>query len=419
MERLREAAIADEDRLRALVREETGKTFEATAEDFGSLVASLRYYADEMARVAPEPLPDAAGEHAHVLVREPLGVAAAFIAWNFPLLNLAFKLGPAMAAGCPLVVKPSLKTPLAALRVGELCHEIGLPAGVVNIVTGDDAAIGDRLSASPVPALLTLIGSTATGRHVVRTGATTIKRHSMELGGNAPVIVREDADLDLAADTIAALKFGNAGQTCVSPNPILAQVSVHDALRDRLIERARDVRVGFGPEGSVGMGPLIDEDAASRVRALVAEAAASGATLHVGGGVPEGAATPAFVEPTVLSGITDTMAVWREDVFGPVVSMSAYGTDEEAVARANDTEAGLTAYVFTRDGRRADALAARLRFGEVQVNGVRYAIDLPHGGFRQSGVGHDCSPLALDDYLAVKRVTRRVGTLDDAQDVAA
>lgn len=406
MDRLR-AAIADrEEWLRTLVHQEMGKPWAAAGEDYAMLLDSLDYYAGLARQLDGEEIADLDGTHRHEILREPVGVVGAFLAWNFPLLNLAYKLGPAMASGCPIVIKPSAKTPLSAYAVGQLCHEIGLPAGVVNIVGGDDAMIGNRISASPIPAMLTLIGSTATGVHVMRTGATSIKRYSMELGGNAPVLVFADADLDLAADVITALKFGNSGQICVAPNRVYADADIRDELAQKIVDRARTVVVGFDRTAPIGMGPLIDRGARDRIEALVADAMAGGAELLVGGSAPADCKVGAFLAPTVLGQVSSDMRIAREEVFGPVVNLMESPGDEKAmIAAANDTDAGLTAYVFTADGARARRCAQALRFGEVQVNGVKYAINLPHGGLKQSGIGVDCSHLALDDYFAVKRIS--------------
>lgn len=406
MHRLREAVLAEAKMLRECVVQETGKTWEQSEEDVQSLLDSLEFYAREVNRFAPEELPDAAGTHRHELVYEPVGVVVAFIAWNFPLLNLAFKIGPAMAAGCPIIIKPSVKSPLAAYAVGELCHRIGLPPGVVNIVCGDDDVVGDTLSRSTVPALLTLIGSARTARRIMELGSSSVKRYSMELGGNAPVLVFPDADLDLAADTVSALKFGNAGQVCVAPNRVFVHVDVAQQFTERLTQRAGRVRVGAGPEGSVDMGPLIDAGAVRRVAGLVEDAVANGAQLLTGGTRPPGLEAGSYFTPTVLAGVQPEMRIYQEEVFGPVVSVLTFKDETEVLAAANATQAGLSSFVFTGDSDRADRCAQALRFGEVQVNGVKYAIDLPHGGIKQSGVGHDCSYLALHDYLAPKRVTR-------------
>lgn len=409
MLKLREAVIAHETHLRDCVHWETGKTWGQTAEDFESLVNSLQFYAEEIARLRPEALVDREGSHSHRLVYEPAGVAVAFIAWNFPLLNLAFKIGPAMATGCPIVIKPSVKSPLAAYAVGELCATIGLPAGVVNIVCGEDAEVGDALSASTIPALLTLIGSIRTGRHIMKNGATSIKRYSMELGGNAPALVLGDADLDLAADIVCAVKFGCAGQICVTPNRVFVDARVHEAFAERVVRRAHAVKVEFAKDGEVDMGPLIDEAALTRVEGLVREAVEAGARVLAGGarlavsGASEGGY---FYAPTVLAGVTPAMRIYHEEIFGPVVSLVSFEDEQAVLAEANNTETGLTAYVFSGDARRAEWFARGLRFGEIQINGVKYAIDLPHVGIKQSGIGCDCSHLALHDYVVVKRVSQ-------------
>jgi succinate-semialdehyde dehydrogenase/glutarate-semialdehyde dehydrogenase len=406
MSKLRDAVIADQDRLRELISLEMGKNWAGTEEDYESLRNSLHFYAEEASRFRPEALVDRQGSHTHWLVPEPVGVAVAFIAWNFPLLNLAFKIGPAMAAGCPVIIKPSAASPMSAYRVGELCADVGLPAGVVNILCGPSSEVGDALSASEIPALITIIGSVATGRHVMRVGSASIKRYSMELGGNAPVLVFADSNLDLAAKIVGNVKFGNAGQIGVTPNRVFVEASGAAAFTQKLVERANSTKVGWELRGDVDMGPLIDAKAWERVDGLVKDAIADGANLRAGGGRPEGLDTGNYYAPTVIDGVTPAMRIYQEEIFGPVVSIIEF-TDEEAVLKAaNDTTAGLTSYVFTQDLAKADRLAARLRFGEVQINGVKYDIDLPHGGIKQSGISCDCSHLALEDYFAPKRISR-------------
>lgn len=406
MHKLRDAVIAHEEHLRDCVHQETGKTWAQTQEDYDSLVNSLKFYAEEITRLRAEAIVDKENTHVHQMIYEPSGVVVAFIAWNFPLLNLAFKIGPAMAAGCPIVIKPSIKTPLAAYAVGELCAKIGLPAGAVNIICGEDGVVGDTLSSSTIPAMLTLIGSIRTGKHIMRNGATSIKRYSMELGGNAPVMVLPDADLDLAADIVCAVKFGNAGQICVTPNRVFVADSVADAFAEKVTARAKAVKTGYDKNGAVDMGPLIDKAAYERVDALVNETVEAGAKLLAGGGRAEGVDEGNFYAPTVLAGITKNMRIYHEEIFGPVVSLISYSNEEAALKDANDTETGLTAYVFTKDLNKAEHLAGCLRFGEIQINGVKYSIELPHLGIRQSGIGCDCSHLALHDYVVAKRVSR-------------
>lgn len=405
MYRLRALVVKNEELLRECVMDEHGKTYAQAEEDWFTVVDSLQFYAEEMRRVRGEILPDVTGAFEHKLVWEPLGVAVGFLAWNFPLLNLGFKLGPALAAGCSLIIRPSQETPISAYIIGELCHEAGLPAGVVNILTGPTDEVADTLSSSDIPSLLTLIGSTETGTAIMKTGATSIKRYSMELGGNAPALVFADADLDLAADIVTALKFANAGQICVTPNRVYVEKPVHDAFVDKVVARAGKVVMGHGRNSGATMGPLINAAAQRRVERCVREAIADGAVCAHGGAIPDDLRPGFYFQPTVLTNVREDMAVAREEIFGPVVSIMPFSDGDEALRRANTTTAGLTAYIFSRDAGRINWLSRELRYGEIQINGVRYNVDLPHGGIRQSGVGHDGSHLALHDYLSQKRIT--------------
>lgn len=408
MLKLRDAVIENEEHLRDCIHHEMGKDWGNTQEDFDSLVNSLKFYAEEISRVRPEMIVDRDGTHTHTVYHEPLGVAVAFLAWNFPLLNLSFKLAPAMAAGCPIIIRPSSQSPISAYAVGELCAKIGMPAGVINIIATETFAGADALSSSTIPALLTLIGSTSTGRHIMKVGSTSIKRYSMELGGNAPVLVFADADLDLAADIICAVKFTNAGQVCVSPNRVFVDASVADEFAKKVTERANAVKVGFDKNADIDMGPVIDMRAWNRLDQLVKDAVAQGATILAGGGRPKGLEKGAFFAPTVISGASDDMKLSCDESFGPIVSLLSFEDEEDLLRRANNTDGGLTAYVFTNNADKMERCSKALRFGEIQINGVKYAIDLPHGGMGQAGIGHDCSHLALNDYLTLKRVTRAI-----------
>ncbi|SNT76245.1 aldehyde dehydrogenase family protein [Paracoccus seriniphilus] len=419
MRKLRAEVIANEDYLRLCIHQEMGKSWASTQEDFDSLKNSLAFYAEEIARLHDYGLADRPGTHCHRMVHEPAGVAVAFLAWNFPLLNLAFKIGPAMAAGCPIIIRPSNDTPISAYAVGELCHRIGLPKGVVQIIATASHEDADMLSASTIPAVLTLIGSTETGRHIMRTGSTSIKKYSMELGGNAPALVFDDADVDQAVATLCGVKFSNAGQICVSPNRVFVHRRVLDSFTAKAVAHAKGATVGWDREADITTGPLINRKAFLRNKTLVDDAVEKGARLLAGGDRPASLSRGHYLAPTVLADVDDRMKVYRQESFGPIISIIPFDDDTPLAEMANDgEEGGLTAYVFTRDLARAEHYASLLRYGEIQINGVKYDIDLPHGGIGQSGIGHDCSALALHDYLVLKRVTRALPSVSASGDMA-
>jgi succinate-semialdehyde dehydrogenase/glutarate-semialdehyde dehydrogenase len=405
MATLREAVIRHEEILRLAVMYEMGKPWEATAEDYETVVNALEWYADEMKHARDSILTDVEDTHRHQIISQPVGVAVAFLAWNFPLLNVGFKLGPALATGCTMILRPSSSSPVSAYVLGEICHEAGFPNGVVNVLCGPAEEVATTLSASPIPRLVTMIGSSETGRRLIAQSATTVKRMSMELGGNAPVLVFPDADLEKAAGEVAALKYGNCGQICVSPNRIFVHRDVASRFQELLRAKACQVRVGFGRENQPTMGPLIDGKARERVHGLVTDALANGAELVCGGQMPPAAQKGFFYPPTILRDVRPEMRVAREEVFGPVASLIEFQDEESVVRKANHTEYGLVAYLYTRDVGRCQRIAERLEFGEVMVNGFKYSIYLPHGGVKESGIGKDCSYLALDDYLVKKRIS--------------
>lgn len=404
MNKLRDACIKNQQALRMAVHQETGKSWACTAEDYQSLIDSLAFYAEEIKRYTPPTIVDANGEFKHQLRHLPVGVVVAYLSWNFPLLNLGFKLGPAMASGCPIILKPSIKAPLSAYLVGQLCAEIGLPKGAVNIFAGNDREVGNYLSSSKIPQMLTLIGSISTGIKVMQAGATSIKRYSMELGGNTPFIVCEDADLDLAAKILCTLKYNNSGQICVAPNRIMVAKSIQQTLLEKVTQLADKVAVGYDIESDFVMGPVIDKWERDRIHALVEDAVACGATLVRGGTIDRDQAG-AFYPPTILTNVTPQMKIYHQEIFGPVISIITIEEDQDVIAMANATDTGLASYIFSRDIGKAQRMAEELEFGEVQINGVKYGIDLPHVGIKQSGIGCDCSKFALDDYLYLARVT--------------
>ncbi|MHC5058574.1 MAG: aldehyde dehydrogenase family protein [Planctomycetota bacterium] len=391
MLKLRDACRAKEELLREALMYETGKPWAQTEYEFGILMDALSFYAEEISRVRDEALPDVDGTHTHLLRREAAGPVVAMLAWNFPVLNLAYKLGPAMAAGCPIILKPSKETPLTAYIVGETCVEVGLPAGVVSVIAGPNDTVGTTLC--------------PTGCRLMELGASSIKRYSMELGGNAPAIVFDDADVAVAVavETVSALKFGNAGQICVAPNRVFVHGSVLDSFREGMLAKARSTSVGFGRDSDPGMGPLINARERERVHALGADAVEDGAEILVGGEIPDGRGS--FYPPTVLAEVRNDMRIAREEIFGPVVAIIPFDSDDDVLVQANDTDAGLASYAFTRSAARIERVSSELRFGEVQVNGFKYAMDLPHLGIKQSGMGCDCSHLVLEDYMVRKRVT--------------
>ena len=406
MKKLRDEVVANQNLLRECVHYEMGKPWAQTHEDWDRLVASLEFYSHEISRLHDYGIPDRAGTHNHQMVYEPAGVAVAYLAWNFPLLNLAFKIGPAMAAGCPLIIRPSELTPVSAYAVGMLCKKINLPAGVVQILTTKNHAVADALSASTIPQVITLIGSSKTGQHIMKTGASSIKKYSMELGGNAPVLIFEDADLDLAADIVAGVKFSNAGQICVAPNRVFVAEKVVETFTEKVVSRARNCKVGFDKNTDISTGPVIDKRAFNRIKKLIDDAIDDGALLLIGGDRPSNLKNGYYIAPTVLTNVTEKMEVYQQETFGPIVSIISFSNENKLADMANDCdEGGLTAYIFTRNQALAEHYSSKLRYGEIQVNGVKYDIDLPHGGFGQSGIGHDCSALALNDYLVQKRIT--------------
>jgi succinate-semialdehyde dehydrogenase/glutarate-semialdehyde dehydrogenase len=407
------AAVADDlDRLRECIMLEMGKPWEATLYDARMLQDCLEFFAEALLQQREEMIPDRTGEYAHCLVRQPVGPVVALLAWNFPLLNVGYKVAPAIAAGCTITVKPSSHSPLSALAFGEICEQVGMPPGVINVVSGSGSQVGEALVSSPIPRLITLIGSSETGRRLVELSAGSVKKFSLELGGNAPVLVFADADVARAARQIAELKFANAGQICVSPNRIFAHESVLDEFVDGASAVAGGLRIGSGLGVEADMGPMVSAEARERVAGLVEDAIAEGAELVTGGRVPEGFETGYYYAPTILRNVSPQMRVAREEIFGPVMPVIAFGDEDDVVAMANDTEYGLAAYVYTTDLARGLRVPERLRFGNVSVNGPKYEVYLPHGGTKESGIGKDCSHLSLEEYSYVKRISIRLPAAD-------
>lgn len=405
MLRLREAILEKEDLLRQAIIHEMGKTYEGSYEDIEALVNGLEWYPSAMKHLREEQIPDYENTHRHKMVQQAAGVAVAYLAWNFPLLNAGFKIGPALAAGCSLILKPSELSPVSSYLIGQILHDIQFPPGVINILCGPPEEVATTMSKSPIPSVITMIGSTATGKRVISDSATSIKKLSMELGGNAPFIVFEDADMEAALDLAIGIKYGNSGQICVAANRFFIQDSIYDEFLEAYVNRVNDLQLGFGKNEKPDMGPLVSKAAQQRMRGLVEDATSKGALLKAGGKVPEDFEKGYWFEPTVLAEVQPNMRVFREEIFGPVAGFLRFHTEEEVIDMANDTDYGLASYLFTNNHQRVERFSHELQFGEVQVNGVKYAIYLPHGGIKNSGIGHDCSHLALEDYLVKKRIT--------------
>ena len=405
MSKLRQAVLEKEDLLRKAMVYEMGKTYDSAWEDIEGVLNGLEWYPNAMKHLRDEQIPDYENTHRHKMVHQPAGVAVAYLAWNFPLLNVGFKIGPALAAGCSIIIKPSEVSPVSAYVLAEILAAIDFPAGVINILCGPPETIGTTLSQSPIPRVVTMIGSTATGKRVIRDSATSIKKLSMELGGNAPFIVFEDADMEAALDLAIGLKFGNCGQVCVAANRIFVHKKIYKRFVKAYIKRVKKLKLGFGPEEKPDMGPLATKSAQQRMPVLIKDAVDKGAVLQTGGNIPEAFDKGYWFEPSVLTEVTPDMRVYQEETFGPIASIIKFTTEDEVLAMANDTQHGLASYLFTNNHQRIERFAKELQFGEIQINGVKYSIYLPHGGIKDSGIGHDCSYLALNDYLVKKRVT--------------
>ena len=364
----------------------------------------IEWFAEEGKRVYGETIPTTDPNKRYLVIKQAMGVCAAITPWNFPIAMITRKVGPALAAGCPIVVKPAGLTPLSALAIAGLAHEAGIPPGVLNIVTSARSTeIGKVLCESDIVRHLSFTGSTEVGRILMRQCAPTIKKLSLELGGNAPFIVFDDADLDAAAEGALASKYRNAGQTCVCANRIYAQDGIYDAFIEKLAAKAKGLKVGNGFEPGVTQGPVIDDAAVKKIESHVADAVAKGAKVVTGGHRVQGLGSNQFYEPTVLSGATADMLCAKEETFGPVAPVFRFKTDDEAVAMANATEFGLAAYFYSRDIGRIFRVAEGIESGMIGINtGIISTAEVPFGGVKQSGLGREGSRHGIEDYLEMK-----------------
>ena len=391
----------NKDDLARLMTLEQGKSLAESTGEVAYGAAFVQWFAEEAKRVYGETIPAAASDQRIMVLRQPIGVTAAITPWNFPNAMITRKAGPALAAGCPMVVKPATATPYSALALAELAARAGIPPGVFSVVTGSAGAIGGEMTSNPLVRKLSFTGSTEIGKKLMEQCAGTVKKLSLELGGNAPFIVFEDADLDAAADGAIASKYRNSGQTCVCANRLLVHEKVYDAFADKLAERVSQLNVGNGLEEGVNQGPLIDEDAVEKVEAHISDAVEKGARVVIGG--ERHALGGSFFQPTILADVTPEMAVAREETFGPLAPLFRFSSDEEAIKMANDTEFGLAAYFYARDMGRVFRVGEALEYGIVGVNtGLISNEAAPFGGVKESGLGREGSHLGIDEYLEVK-----------------
>jgi succinate-semialdehyde dehydrogenase/glutarate-semialdehyde dehydrogenase len=396
-----ELMMENQEDLARLMTQEQGKPLVEARGEIAYAASFIEWFAEEARRIYGDVIPSPLADRRLIVLKQPIGVCAAITPWNFPAAMITRKVAPALAAGCTMVVKPAEQTPLSALALAWLGQQAGLPPGVLNVVTGEPAAIGGELTSSQKVQKLSFTGSTEVGRLLMGQCAPTIKKLSLELGGNAPFIVFDDADLDAAVAGAMASKYRNTGQTCVCTNRFLVQEAVHDAFAQKLAAAVAGLKVGYGLEEGVTQGPLIDGAGLAKVEELLADAVAQGARVLCGGKRHEKGGT--FFEPTVLSGAKPSMRLAREEIFGPVAPIFSFKDEAEAIRMANDTEFGLAAYFYSRDIARAWRVGEALDYGMVGVNSGMISNEVaPFGGMKQSGLGREGSKYGIEEYLEIK-----------------
>ncbi len=396
-----ELMLEHEDDLAALMTLEQGKPLAEARAEIRYAASFVEWFAEEGKRIYGDVIPSPSADKRLLVIKQPIGVCAAITPWNFPAAMITRKAAPALAAGCTMVVKPANETPLSALALAELAQRAGLPAGVLNVVTGHAQAIGAELTGHPQVRKLTFTGSTPVGKLLMAQCAETIKKVSLELGGNAPFIVFDDADLDAAVEGAIVAKYRNAGQTCVCVNRLFVHERVYERFLAAFAARVRDLRVGNGFAADTQIGPLISDKAVGKVRELIGDALAKGARL-VEGGQPH-AAGPLFFQPTILADVVPGMQLLDEEIFGPVTPVVRFSSDAEVVRLANDTPYGLAAYFYSRDVGRVWRIAEQLEYGMVGVNTGLISNEVaPFGGVKESGLGREGSKYGIEDYLEMK-----------------
>jgi len=393
--------MANQDDLARLMTAEQGKPLAESKGEIAYAASFIEWFAEEAKRVYGDTIPTHRGDARIVVTKEPVGVCAAITPWNFPAAMITRKAGPALAAGCTMVIKPATMTPYSAFAMAELAERAGVPKGVLSVVTGSASGIGGEMTSNPIVRKLTFTGSTEIGKMLMEQCAGTVKKMSMELGGNAPFIVFDDADLDAAVEGAMQSKFRNTGQTCVCANRVLAQSGIYDAFVEKLGKAVAALRVGDGLQGETDQGPLIEEASLAKVQEHIQDAVSKGAKVVQGGN--KHALGGLFHEPTLLANVTRDMKVAKEETFGPLAPVFKFDTEEECIAMANDTEFGLACYYYTKDLGRTWRMSEALEYGIVGINtGIISTEVAPFGGMKESGFGREGSKYGIDDYLEVK-----------------
>lgn len=393
--------LEHKENLAQILTAEQGKPLAEARGEIGYAASFIRWFAEQARRIDGEVLTPTLPNQRLLVIKQAIGVTAAITPWNFPAAMITRKAAPAIAAGCSMLVKPAEQTPLTAYALEVLALKAGLPADILLNISGDAIEVGKTLCESDIVRKLSFTGSTQVGRILMQQCAPTIKKLSLELGGNAPVLVFDDANLDQAVQGIMASKYRNSGQTCVCANRIYVQDGIYDALADRLVEAVAKLQVGDGREEASTQGPLIDEDAIAKVQSHIADATAKGATIRIGG--QRSALGGTFFEPTVLTNVTQDMKVSKEETFGPLAPLFRFSTEDQAVAMANDTEFGLAAYVFTQSTARQWRVGEALEYGMVGINTGAISNEVaPFGGVKQSGLGREGSKFGIEEYLEMK-----------------
>ena len=393
--------LTHQEDLARLLTAEQGKPLAEARGEIAYGAAFIEWFAEEAKRIYGDTIPSPQADRRIIVIKEGIGVCAAITPWNFPNAMITRKCGPALAAGCPMVLKPATATPYSALAIAELGERAGIPPGIFNVLTGSAAAIGGEMTTNPAVRKLTFTGSTEIGKVLMEQCARTVKKTSMELGGNAPFIVFDDADIDAAVEGAILSKYRNTGQTCVCTNRLLVQDSVYEEFAEKLARKVAEMKVGNGMDAGVVLGPLIDIKAVEKVEEHIADALAKGAKLATGGKRHTLGGT--FFEPTVLTEVTSAMKVAREETFGPVAPLFRFQDEAQAIAMANDTEFGLAAYFYSRDIGRVWRVAEAIEYGIVGINtGIISTEVAPFGGVKESGLGREGSKYGIEDYLELK-----------------